>query len=139
MTLFKGSHLGLLFIAFLPLACSYIHGGAFAGGFATARQTILTSSARVRHAKSLSLRSITCNMDLEALTVAQLREKLLDFGEKPASKLKKADLLAMLAPYGLTSPTSSGSASLTKLYPDQLNSMTVPQLKVRCAPERCNE
>ena len=72
---------------------------------------------------------------LESLTVADLRTQLEKFGEKPPSKLKKADLISLLVPYLGDNPLPilSKNGMVTKtpgtLTSDEVNQMTVQQLK----------
>jgi hypothetical protein len=87
----------------------------------------------------LSLRS-SSTAQLQTLTVAELREKLLKFGEKPPSKLRKAELISLLVPYigedfsASENPQTSVSSPRTQidfihLREEEVKSMTIPQLK----------
>ena len=82
----------------------------------------------------LSLRCVAS--DLESLTVSDLRAQLAKFGEKPPTKLKKADLISLLAPYvgdnaAALTPLSDSKPKTAggPLNPDDIQAMTVPQLK----------
>ena len=101
------------------------------------RANIRFFASRIPTLRNASPIYVYCSLpNLESLTVSDLRTQLQKFGENPPSKLKKAELISLLAPYVrdnpaavLPSTVSTSQISGGSLDPADIQAMTVQQLK----------
>ena len=101
------------------------------------RANIRFFASRIPTLRNASPIYVYCSLpNLESLTVSDLRTQLQKFGENPPSKLKKAELISLLAPYVrdnpaavLPSTVSTSQISGGSVDPADIQAMTVQQLK----------